>query len=109
MAGIGYLYPIYRTKHQRGRYRHAQESRPEGEGVAMAAGKGRARTVEAERAQTERTQAWEFDETDSWEPVVPDTWEVPTDQQPIEGELEPGPTESAAWTDAARTEDEWVD
>ncbi len=51
-------------------------------------------------------QGWEFDETDTWEPVVPDTWSVPTDapEQP-----QPSHQPSAGWTDAARTDEEWVD
>lgn len=51
-------------------------------------------------------QGWEFDETDTWEPVVPDTWAVPTDT-PEQQRTPEQP--NAGWTDAARTEEEWVD
>lgn len=69
----------------------------------MAAGRSRAKNETAERT----AHAWEFDEADSWEPVVPDTWELPADRQTSERTDSPGT--SAGWSDAARSEDEWVD
>ncbi len=69
----------------------------------MAAGRSRAKNETAERT----AHAWEFDEADSWEPVVPDTWELPADRQ--ESEPTDSPGISAGWSDAARSEDEWVD
>src|SRR5262245_30802205 len=82
----------------------------------MAAGKGRARTAEADLAaeaeavpEDERSaHAWEFDESNAWEPVVPDTWELPTDRQSAEPVGRPSES-SAGWSDAARSEEEWVD
>src|SRR5688572_17650556 len=66
----------------------------------MAAARRSPRTVEPVRG-------WGFDDTDTWEPVVPDTWQVPVDTE--EATAEPGPNQSAVWTDAARTDEEWAD
>jgi hypothetical protein len=82
----------------------------EAERIETATGRTDAEPSQAatEHIDTDRpAHAWEFDEADSWEPVVPETWEVPTDEE----QTEPASVDadSAGWTDAARSEEEWID
>jgi hypothetical protein len=67
------------------------------------------RTVVTDRAQEAAPDTWELDGADSWEPIVPETWAVPPDAEPAASEPFADDTGSAGWSDAARSDEEWVD